>query len=1610
MVARTITDNEKRSILFRKSKLCLQILLNYNMIGKTAVTLIIYFLLISVPGFGQQGIVNFVHYNSNKGLLPNSNNMVQDKDGFLWIAGTRGIVRFDGYNFVNFNEIIFESENYKILSLLADGDFLWIGTENQGLYKYKPSENKLEKYVHDLNDPKTISNNQINEIFKDNQGDIWLGTWFGLSKLDPNTGKVENFPFDTPGSRQIYNYSKIEKIVSDGKGNLWIGTWGGGLHKFDPDSKTFEHFENILEKGSGNLWVKDLYYENNKLWIATIGEGLLIFDVLTKKSEQILFNPNSLSKGYKRLLSIFAKSDSEFWIGSEEGLILFDRVSKDYQIIKDNGQKRHSLISRNVEYIFEDNHKGIWVLAGGLNYYNYGADKFALVSNESTNPKDREIHGFLDVDDNEIWISKSSGIFSYNPKTGESSEMPNTIPGIAHKMLKLQSGKIAAISTREGFTIYDPQIRKSKNFKFNEQNLSESLISSVLFDIAEDSLGNLWIAGNNGLSYFRFKDQRFFHFNNSPDYEKGLKSSGIQKLIFDKNDELWIFSSNYQIKFEHLDPSLFQVGGPSGLVKDSTLYAFKYGLTNQNFKFTIYTGSEFIIVSSNITAFDPETQTTREIISKNDLIDKEIRGIELDNQFGLWVTTNNGIMYLNLKTNELTNFYENDGVQANGFNQYAIYKNKEGQIYAGGNNGFNIIEPSQITLNDYLPPVKIVNFSVLNKEARTKPAYLESEDGKIKDEAYLIKSPSYQNEIILGHDQNLLTIEFAALSFLYPEENQYAYMIEGVDKDWNYVQNRRFVSYSNLPEGEWLTFKVKASNNNGIWSRNEASLRIFVSPPIWNTLWFKVLALFLLGSIILGIYFVRVSQLKSQRRKLEDQVRQRTKVIEEKQQEISLQNEKLLSQSEELKIQNSNTVLFSEMGKKITASINLKDIYQKIYELLNEVIDASHLAIGEVNRSNNSMDYWEIIHGEIDKQSIDLDDKKRLSIYSYRKNQSVFSNNIKEDIKMYLDKPDDQYKNDQINSAIYIPLQSPSNKVIGILVVKSKKKNAFEQKNVNLLKNIAVYISIALDNSNKYKKIQQQSEQLSELDRIKTRFYTNISHEFRTPLSLILGPIEELQKGKNLTFKERKYVNIIQQNGTRLLRLVTQIMDLSKLEDGVLRLEVSQGDICDTLHSIIDSFYFVAEKKYISLRVNSELKSFIGYFDKDKIEKIAYNLLNNAFKYTDPGKDVEVNIRFIRDLKQKQAVQFAIKDTGIGISSAEIDNIFQQYYRVQNNYTQNVFGTGIGLSLVKKLVELHHGHLEVESEEGIGTTFTVTIPLEMNAYKHNEIVEDFINNPDAELNLADKESNEDKAIPELQSSEVKRKIMIVEDNEELLQFLESTLSNTFEIIKATDGKAAIDILENEKPELVVSDVMMPKMNGFELCRRIKEKQETMHIPVILLTAKSSKNDQYKGLEFGADEYLAKPVNIEVLELRIKNFMKTLDSVKTKYENNLIGDIDKLEVSDNHKEFIRSVVKILEENITNQDLNIDFFAQRLGVSRTLLYDKIKKATGESLGIFIKTSRLNYSAKVLLENHYNTSQLAYAVGFNDPKYFSKCFRNHFGKSPKEFLKSKIETSKI
>ncbi len=685
----------------------------------------------------QPGKLNFTQYPAINGLLPGLNKITQDKDGFLWIGGYRGLVRFDGYKFENFNEIIFNKQNQRVTALLADGEYIWIGTEQEGLFKYHPGNNSLVKLVHEPGDESSLSDNLINYLFKDSQNNLWIGTWFGLTKYLHESGKFENYYFTTPESKTIYNYNRIEKITEDQNGNLWIGTWGGGLHKFDPQQKIFEHYENLDKTNDEeNLWVIDILPDGDHLWVATVGSGLFRFNIETKTVKHFDFFPNSLSKGYSRLLCLFPFSKNEIWVGSEEGLIRFNKISGEYTIIKDTGEKKNSLLNRNVESIFEDDHKGIWIIAGGLNYYNYGAAKFLHFSpgDLSMNEKDDEIHGFLEVSPDEIWISKSSGISRFNPESGSLSESKKALRGFTHKILKLKNGQIASISLRDGFSIFDPKNGSLKTYTQCE-NSASGLVSSVLLDMAEDNSGNIWITSNNGLTLYRKSDQKFVHLIENRDYSQGLSAKTVARVIIDHQENLWIGTNHGLLQLKYLDNTLLESGGPSGIIYDTAFYVFDKKLNTPNMRYSVFEMRKFWMAGTSIEVYDPATGIRDILVGNEEMINKEVRSISMDENHGLWLATSTGLSLLNTKTNELTNFYENDGIQSNGFNQYAILKSSTGEIYVGGNNGFNIIRPEFVEFNNHAPRIVVSQVSIYNKILKSRPAIVPDDS---QENAYLL--------------------------------------------------------------------------------------------------------------------------------------------------------------------------------------------------------------------------------------------------------------------------------------------------------------------------------------------------------------------------------------------------------------------------------------------------------------------------------------------------------------------------------------------------------------------------------------------------------------------------------------------------------------------------------------------------------------------------------------------------------------------------------------------------------------------------------------------------------------------------------------------------------
>lgn len=1395
---------------------------------KTGIVILFFFAVIHCNA--QLDELQFTRYTIRNGLLSSHiNEIVQDKDGFLWIATNSGLNRFNGYDFEDITAITGLPKPLIVASLMCDSKGrIWIGTEQNGIFVFDPRKYSMVNYAKE-NEACRLGDNFIKAMFEDSKGRVWVSTWFGLHRFDEQEQTFRAFPFGTAESKKIFNYNVIEVIAEGPDGRLWMGTWGGGLHVFDPAQESFRHFESFSPGSSGrNAWVRDLNFDKNgRLWIATVGESLWEMDTRTYVLRRYDFFPQLKSEGHRRLLSIYRRSDDELWIGSEDGLIRFNTRSGKYDLTKDDRQGAGFLMDKYVHRIFEDNHKGIWINAGGLNYFNYGASKFQLVrKNELPGSiSDNEIYAFFEYRPGEIWVSTQQGINIFNTATRQFS-FRRLFDAPVHKMLKNARGEIIAISPRNGMYIYQPST--GRQIKYDESaDLRRGLIHHYPLDAELDAQGNIWIGSPKGLSCRRASDGLFFHITDSIPYSGGLSSLTVPKIVKDDKDSLWIINDRSLVKLEYLNPLLLRAGGPAGIISDTTLYRFKKHYSGAALRDMHYLNGTFWLIQNGLAFYDPASGKSRSFTHDEGLASNAIRTLVRDDHKGLWITTDNGVSYLNVQTLEITNFYEEDGLQGNNFSKWAILKSASGEVYFGGNNGFNIVEPSEIELNPYIPPVKISGFRVFNEPV---PVLAPGTKPPGKGHLSLSRDVAYLDDIHLSYRHNTITFEFAALNFLYPEQNQYAYLLEGVDQDWNYVKNRRYASFSNLPQGQWLTLKVRAGNNNGIWNTQETRLRIYIEPPFWNTVWFRWTAALALALSVILVYRLRVRQLKAQKRKLELMVERRTQTVQMQKQEIEAQN-------------------------------------------------------------------------------------------------------------------------------------------------------------------------IALQN---------QSEQLRKIDEAKTRFYSNVSHEFRTPLSLIVGPSEELLKDASLPVKAREYLRIISQNGKRLLRLVTQIMDIGKLEDGVLRLEVARGDIVQAVSSIAESFHFMAEQKQIRFYVRHEIPEVRGYFDRDKIEKIVYNLLNNAFKYTDNGRNMWLETRAVQTHKGCESITIEVKDSGIGIPEEELEHIFEQYYRVQNQYAQRQFGAGIGLSLVKKLVELHKGSISVQSKENKGSTFAVSIPLLRENYSPKEIFEEFVQNPDAALQLAEQGDQALLSSPLLPAGEKRKTILLVEDNPGLLLFLKNVLWEYFDILEAADGVEGWEKTLRERPDLVISDVMMPKKNGFELCAQIKENLETGYIPVILLTAKTADTDRIQGLQVQADAYLSKPVDMNLLLLEIKNLIAARETIKERYKSPLSSHVDALSEKQAGQDFMRKVYKILEDNIANENLDIELVRQELGISRTLLYEKVKAATGDSLNKLIKSYRLQYAAKLLLEEHYNASELAYRVGFSDPKYFSKCFLKQYGMTPKAYLNEKLKSS--
>ena len=801
--------------------------------------------------------------------------------------------------------------------------------------------------------------------------------------------------------------------------------------------------------------------------------------------------------------------------------------------------------------------------------------------------------------------------------------------------------------------------------------------------------------------------------------------------------------------------------------------------------------------------FDPALNRWEVYTEHYGLSSNAIHQILEDSTRNLWVSSNQGITRINPATHQFRIYDINDGLQSNQFSYAAALQSSDEKMYFGGINGFNVFNPHEIFDNPHIPPVWITSFRLSNRDVE-----IATEDSPLD------KSILLTNSIKLPH-KAVFTFEFTALNYTSTRKNLYQYQLEGFSEEWTDPSTRRNATYTNLDPGKYI-FKVRASNNDGLWNYQGDRIEVIVLPPIWKTNYAYILYIF----IIVGIF---------------------------------------------------------------------------------------------------------------------------IGFRSY-------------------------------------------------LVSKQAMKNRL------LIKDI-------------------EKKKIEEVNRLKLLFFTNISHEFRTPLTLIIGPVKQILQSNECSDVVTDKLKMVENNTQRLLNLVNQIIEFRKIETGNTRLKLSSINAVEFIKNIKKAFDQYAYDHSISYGFITNVEKVELWLDKDKIDKILFNLLSNAFKFTPEGGKVTISISIIQkaatenknNISAGRILRISVSDTGIGIPEEKIKKIFDRFYQVDKSeeYKEKArflgtAGSGIGLSLTRELVINHKGEITVESQLNKGSKFIVMLPAEKEAYAGEEFSLENAKGPVITSNIMPQsiiqknQSIQSESISESQEKERSR-LLIVEDNAELRAFLYNTLSLNYHVYQADNGLEGYEIAQNKMPDIIVTDIMMPVMDGIEMTKKLAGDASTDHIPIILLTAKSSDEAMLEGLEVGAVDYIIKPFSPDVLVHKIKNITSTRLRFKEKFKQEIILQPKEVTITSQEEKFLSKAMEVIEKHISDPAFDVSAFVSEMAMSRSVLYRKLDAVIGTSANEFIRQIRLKRAAQLLQTNQMKIADVSYAVGFNDPQYFSKCFSKEFGKTP-------------
>ena len=524
------------------------------------------------------------------------------------------------------------------------------------------------------------------------------------------------------------------------------------------------------------------------------------------------------------------------------------------------------------------------------------------------------------------------------------------------------------------------------------------------------------------------------------------------------------------------------------------------------------------------------------------------------------------------------------------------------------------------------------------------------------------------------------------------------------------------------------------------------------------------------------------------------------------------------------------------------------------------------------------------------------------------------------------------------------------------------------------------------------------SRQLEEATHAKLSFFTNVSHDFRTPLTLIADPINQLMESNHCTPQEQTLLNVVHKNVTILLRLINQILDFRKFENGKLEVNFSQFNAADSIREWAESFRTLAYRKHIhfNLTVAGDSNAYFLTADAEKLERILYNLLSNAFKFTPENGQIDITLTsFLRH--NSSWLRLSVNDTGTGMSPEHIQHIFERFYQIDIHHA----GSGIGLALAKAFTEMHHGEIRAESAKGKGTTFIVEIPMVQPDFRDEQTASKIIPESVKQGAVLEADSSLESSGNEESTEGNRHTVLIIDDNQDVRNYIRLLLQQQYDILEAENGLEGLKLAVKYVPDAIICDVMMPVMDGMECCRKLKAEMQTSHIPVIMLTAYTMDEQKVKGYECGADSYLTKPFNGKILKARLQNLIEIHMRLQNFFTDQA-GTVSKPQLNETDKGFVEKLRKEIEKQLSNPDTNVEDLGAALGFSRVQLYRKTKALTGYAPNELLRIARLKKAASLLAATEKSIAEVTYEVGFSSPSYFTRCYKEFFGESPTDYLK--------